>query len=181
MLPALRARLLAVEDAASAYANATAVVAVILREREGLEVLVMERARRASDPWSGHWSFPGGRRHADESLLDAVCRETGEEVGLDVRGSSPLGCMPARSPGNRPGILVLPFVFQWEGTAEPRAGAEATTVRWVPVAELRRTRTETDIRIRGRVVRMPAFVDGTRTIWGFTYRVLEDLLALLPQ
>ena len=181
MLPALRARLVAVEDATAKYGEAAAAVAVLLRERQGLEFLAMERASRASDPWSGHWSFPGGRRHAGESLFDAVVRETEEEVGLDVRGATLLGCMEARAPGNRPELLVLPFVFQWEGAGEPRPGPETASVAWVAIAELTKTRSSFTIIFRDRERRMPAFVKDRRTIWGFTYRLLEDLLALLPQ
>ena len=181
MLPALRARLVAVEDANAKYGEAAAAVAVLLREREGLEFLAMERAARASDPWSGQWSFPGGRRHAGESLFDAACRETEEEVGLDVRGSTLLGCMEGRAPGNRPDLLVLPFVFEWDGVGEPRPGPETASVAWVPIGELTKTRSSFTIVFRDRERQMPAFVKDRRTIWGFTYRLLEDLLALLPQ
>lgn len=177
MLPALRANLLAVDDALRLYGTAGAAVAAILRERGGLEVLVMERARRESDPWSGQWSFPGGRRHAGESLSETVVRETEEEVGLSLRRSPVLGCIPARSPGNRPEFLVLPFVFAWTGGGEPAPGPEAVSTAWVSLAELAGTRTTATIRLRGRDFDMPAFVNRTRTIWGFTHRLLEDLLA----
>jgi len=169
-----------VDEASARHGDAAAVVAILLRERGGLAVLVIERARRDSDPWSGHWSLPGGRRHGDEPLFEAVCRETEEEVGLSPRGSELLGCLPAQAPGNRPEVLVLPFVFRWDGEAEPRAGPEVASLAWVSLADLRRTRTTLTIRIRNRERPMPAFADGRRTIWGFTYRVLEDLLRLLP-
>ena len=181
MLSALRTRLVAADAALSAYANASAAVAILLREREGLDVLVMERARRDTDPWSGHWSFPGGRRRADELLFEAVCRETEEEVGLSPRTSDLLGCMVARAPANRPGLLVLPFIFRWDGTGEPASGPEVASVAWVSLAELTRTRTTATITFRDRERPMPAFSDGRRTIWGFTYRLLEDFLALLSQ
>ena len=168
------------DDALARWGDAQASVAVLLRERGGLAVLVTERARRESDPWSGHWSFPGGRRRAGESPLDAACRETEEEVGLALRECPPLGCLAARSPRNRPELLVLPIVFAWDRDAEPRLGPEVASVEWVPLAELPRTRTTLTIVIQGRERPMPAFADGRHTIWGFTYRVLEDLLPLVP-
>jgi len=170
----------AVEDALARWGDAQAAVAVLLRERDRIEVLVTERARRESDPWSGHWSFPGGRRRAGESPLDAACRETEEEVGLALRECPPLGCLAARSPRNRPELLVLPILFAWDRDAEPRPGPEVASVEWVPLAELPRTRTTLTIVIQGRERPMPAFADGRHTIWGFTYRVLEDLLPLVP-
>ena len=179
VLPGLRTRLVAVDAALREYGSASAVVAVLLRERGGLDVLVMERATRASDPWSGHWSFPGGRRNKEESLLGAVRREAEEEVGLSL-AVAPIGCLPARAPANRPELLVLPFVFTWDGTTEPHASSpEVASVAWVPIAELAGTRGTMTVMFREQERAMPAFVSGRRTIWGFTYRLLEDLLALV--
>lgn len=177
----MRPRLLAVEEGARMYGDASAAVAVLLREREGLEVLVMERAKRQTDPWSGHWSFPGGRRQKGESLLSAACRETEEEIGVAPDPAEAIGCMAARAPANRPELLVLPFVFRWMMDQEPRLGPEVASTAWVPLWDLRSTRATATIRIRDRDVRMPAFVEGSRAVWGFTYRLLEDLLALLPR
>ncbi len=181
MLPDLRRKLLAVEDAVRVYGAASAAVAILLRERERLEVLVMERAKREGDPWSGQWSFPGGRRNPGEPLVDAVCRETEEEIGLRATPSELLGCIAARSPANRLGVLVLPFVFRWDRTEEPRPGPEVASVAWVVIEDLVAARTTARIRLRNRELRTPAFVNGSRTIWGFTYRLLEDLLAVLVQ
>lgn len=180
MLPALRARLLPKDDALSRFDDATAAVAILLRGEGAIEVLLTERATRESDPWSGQWSFPGGRRQAGESLFETACRETEEEIGLSPRGSDVVGCLPARSPGNRQKMIVLPFVFHWTGGGEPRPGPEVASTAWVSLAELPKTRTTTTIHIRGREFEMPAFVSGSRTIWGFTYRLLEDLLEVLP-
>ena len=178
MLDRLRERLLAVDDALALYGSATAAVAILLRERGGLAVLVQERAARESDPWSGQWSFPGGRREGGELLPETARRETEEEVGLFLPDGEVLGCLEARSPGNLQ-ILVLPFVFAWTRDEEPRPGPEVASTAWVPLADLPRTRTTAKIRVRERELEMPAFVDGRRTIWGFTYRLLEDLLTTL--
>ena len=40
-------------------------VAIILRQKkENHEVLMIKRADREGDPWSGHMAFPGGRRES---------------------------------------------------------------------------------------------------------------------
>lgn len=50
-----------------------------------LDLLFIQRAPRATDPWSAHIAFPGGRREpSDTSDLHAAIRETREEVGLDL-------------------------------------------------------------------------------------------------
>ena len=67
-----------------------AAVAAILRESEGkLELLLIRRSSRASDPWSGQMALPGGRRDpSDPSLRQTAIRETLEEVGLDLAEQS---------------------------------------------------------------------------------------------
>ena len=90
-----------------------AAVAVILRERDGaLEVLVIRRAERAGDRWSGHAALPGGKvSESDTSIDDTALRETLEEVGLDLRAighaASQFGNHIQRAPGvigrSRPG------------------------------------------------------------------------------
>ena len=174
----LRARLLAADIALERYADARAVVAILIRDRGAPMVLVMERAKRDSDPWSGHWSFPGGRRNPGEPLLDAIRRETEEEVGLSTTGQEILGCLEARPPTNRREMLVVPFVFAWDREDEPKLGPEVASAEWIPLLELPRTRTTMTIMIRERERAVPAFVRSPWAIWGFTYRLLEDLLKL---
>lgn len=175
----LRSRLLAADVAVAQCADARAVVAILLRDERDPDVLVMERAKRDTDPWSGHWSFPGGRRNPGEPLLDAVQRETEEEVGLSVGQHEVLGCLGARPPANRMEMLVLPFVFAWDGEDPSTPGPEVASVQWIPLQELRRSRATMTIKIRERERPMPAFVRHPWAIWGFTYRLLEDLLALV--
>lgn len=50
-----------------------------------LEVLLIQRAPRAGDPWSAHLALPGGRR--DEDDVDDIAtarRETLEEIGINL-------------------------------------------------------------------------------------------------
>ena len=69
-----------------------AAVALMLREREGLEVFVIKRADRVGDPWSGHMALPGGRKEpTDEDAYDTARRETIEEVGVDLSEGKLLG------------------------------------------------------------------------------------------
>src|SRR5689334_10230467 len=64
-----------------------AAVAAVLRDRGGeAEVLLIRRAQKETDPWSGHMAFPGGRQDpSDRDLLHTAVRETEEEVGLELR------------------------------------------------------------------------------------------------
>ena len=81
---------------------------------EGAEVLLIRRAEREGDPWSGHMAFPGGHIEAGESPLEAAIRETEEEVGLALaRHSTLLGPLPGPcpGPGSARGYGDLPLRF----------------------------------------------------------------------
>ena len=61
-----------------------AAVAVVLAPDPD-SVLLIRRADREGDRWSGHLAFPGGRwSPGDAGLVDTARRETLEEVGLDL-------------------------------------------------------------------------------------------------
>src|SRR5205823_13633873 len=116
------------------------------RERtEGLECLLGERRKREGDPWSGQIGLPGGRHHTeDETLLNTAHRETREEVGIDVGSyAETLGHMAPRAPGNKPELLVVPFVAIATAPLEASPGPEMTSVFWVPLSALPATQGKT--------------------------------------
>jgi 8-oxo-dGTP diphosphatase len=43
---------------------------------------VLLNQRRAGTAMAGSWEFPGGKREAQESAWDALCRELAEELGI---------------------------------------------------------------------------------------------------
>lgn len=64
------------------HLSQTAAVVVIEWQQS---LLFIRRQERSGDPWSGHFSFPGGRPElADKNLAATACREVKEEVGLNL-------------------------------------------------------------------------------------------------
>ncbi len=178
----LREVLLPLELAeAELRAKPAAAVMVLLRNRvEGLEVLLGQRVRRERDPWSGQIGLPGGRRHdSDGSLLATALRETKEEVGLDLEGSAEiLGHMAPRAPGNLLDLLVVPFVALAKDELDPVVGPEMEVTFWAPLRELPASWGRTSVLTSIGELTVPAYLWNRRVIWGFTYRVLEELLVL---
>jgi len=160
---------------------AAAVMLLLGEEDRGLEVLLGERRKREGDPWSGQIGLPGGRHHTeDETLLRTAIRETIEEVGVNVRESAEvLGHMAPRAPGNKPEMLVVPFVALATGPLAPTPGPEMASIFWVPLADLPGTQGKVQVHTILGELTVPAFMYGERLIWGFTYRILEELLVFV--
>ena len=156
-------------------------VAVVLRDaRPGLETLLIRRAERAGDPWSGHMAFPGGRAGPDEPLLDTAVRETAEEVGLDLsRGAALLGGLDeiqAVGRGLALGLSIQPFVFGLSGAPGPlRLSHEVASAHWLPLAELLDPASLAPFPYEheGVLLDLPSRRVGGLVIWGLTFRMLE--------
>jgi 8-oxo-dGTP pyrophosphatase MutT (NUDIX family) len=172
---------------AEAAAVAYAAVAMVLREGgeggKGAEVLFIERAMRPDDPWSGHMAFPGGRLEGgDDSTRTAACRETREEVGLELGRAEYLGHiadLAGRSGAPKP-MLVSAHAFHIDED-QPLAldPNEVRSAFWFPLAELHDEARRTIHRIPQLPDHpFPAIVVGEperHFVWGLTYRFLEEM------
>lgn len=112
------------------------VAALILREAAGdgvagLEVLICQR--KADQPMSLKWEFPGGKIEAGESSEDALARELNEELGIKAMIGRRV--VRIRHKYRNGGTIDLQFfvVREFEGTLENRIFND---VRWAPLAEL---------------------------------------------
>jgi 8-oxo-dGTP pyrophosphatase MutT (NUDIX family) len=166
-------------------ARAQAAVALLLVEPEpgaALELLLIERALRTGDPWSGHMALPGGRREAsDADLLATALRETQEETAVELSGSQLLGALADLRPLLNPEreLLVRPYVFALRGRPAVRASAEVARYDWVSARALRASLCETEMQHGGRMLRLPTYCVGERRVWGMTQRILAPVLDLL--
>lgn len=165
-----------------------AAVALVLRPGvEGTpEVLLMQRAERPGDRWSGQISLPGGHREpGDPHLAFTAARETREEVGLvlDPEGGR-LGHLPAvqaRARGRRLPLSIAPVVFAWPADGRIRLGEEARDAFWFPLTRAARGELDRVHRYphQGKVLELPSWHHEGRTVWGLTHGILGGLLELL--
>lgn len=160
-----------------------AAVALVVRGCVDLQVLLIKRARREDDPWSGHMALPGGRRDpADPSLLHTAVRETREETGVDLDElGTHLGRLVEVHPHilRLPRISVTPHVFGAHAETPARAASdEIEAVHWVPLAVLRHPSTlgEVEIPLPGGSRNFPCLRVANDVVWGLTYRILDNFM-----
>lgn len=153
-----------------------AAVAVVLH---GSRLLLMKRTERASDPWSGHVSLPGGRHELeDPHLLATAIRETKEELGIELTQTRLLGSLPVLHPNNAGpnGIEVTPFVFVSTQLLDAQPSAEAQAVFWLPLDEVASGRLDGSFLHPGSAVSFPSWQYQGYTVWGLTMRIVRELL-----
>ena len=188
-LETIRARLTPYQPSLIAEPKvARASVALVLAPAdEGVELLLIRRATRDNDPWSGHIAFPGGRRDpSDPDPIATAIRETREEVGIDlVTDAEPIGRLDelraiARQ---RPLDLVIsPIVFSLRRPVTLALSArEVTGAVWVPLAFLASADARSTHRrtLDGVSSDFPALRYGDYTIWGLTHRILDGFLTIV--
>lgn len=164
-------------------------VCVLLREHENQnEVLLMRRAIREGDPWSGHVSFPGGRMDPDDAdALAAAKRELEEEVGYQAHDAEPLGrlsdVVTRRHEAMRP-MIVTPYAFRVPNDSEFQINHEATETFWCPLEFLAddNNREEMEWKLGKKPlevpVKLPCYFFEGRRIWGLTLLMLDELIKL---
>jgi 8-oxo-dGTP diphosphatase len=163
-----------------------AAVAIVHARSPEESILLIRRTERAEDSWSGHWSFPGGRRHVeDPDILHTALRELEEECGIRLGREQVETQLPHVLARRRVGpyVLVAPFVFRIEQqlatTLDTREAAES---RWVPLSLLRDPSRHALRPVPGRPpeILFPGVAMGGTPLWGFTYRLITDWLDLVP-
>ena len=163
-------------------------VAMILQVRRGeLHILMIKRADREGDPWSGHMAFPGGRMDPDDAHGFAVAiRETSEEVGLQLGPEdrcigrlSELNARPRRRASL--GMAVSPFVFKLEREVEFTPNYEVAEVVWVPLEFLldSANREKMTWDYKGVNIPMPCYMYQGRRIWGLSLMMLDELMDVI--
>lgn len=164
-----------------------AAVAVVLREtNQGAQALLVERARRPGDPWSGDMAFPGGRVDAGDELSAsrAACRETVEEIGLAIGRRDGIGRLSDRLSldHRRRGLMVIsPFVYRWPAEGCLQTNHEIAGCEWISLAWLAEHthRQRLDWRLGPIALGMPSYELGDqRHLWGLTLGMLDELIAL---
>ncbi len=165
-------------------ATRRAAVAIVLHELEGEVCLLMiRRAQRAGDPWSGHMAFPGGRRDPeDRDDRSCAIRETREEIALDLdllgNEICSLSDVNTGWRADRPEMLVAPFVFTVDQLPQLQPNYEVDSVVSVPLAFLldRGNRVPLKWEWRGTQVESDSYLYHEHRIWGLSLMMIDELI-----
>jgi 8-oxo-dGTP pyrophosphatase MutT (NUDIX family) len=164
-----------------------AAVAIMVREgSDATEMLMIRRATREGDPWSGHMGFPGGRRDLeDASNFSCALRETREEIGVDLsQWGTPLGELSDVNTGwrkDRPEMLVTPFIFQVSELPALTPNYEVDDVVWVPLHFLMNdaNREPLEWDWKGKKMETDSYLYDSYRIWGLSLMMIDEMTGLL--
>ena len=106
-----------------------AVAAGILRDATG-RILITERL--GGGPFHGMWEFPGGKIASHESAEQALARELGEELGIELQDSAHFMHLEHDYP-DRSVSIDFYLVRSWKNDPE---GLEGQQLRWVEAGAL---------------------------------------------
>ncbi len=161
--------------------TATAAVAIIRSLVPSESFLVLRRVVHPEDPWSGHFSFPGGRKDAtDQDLLATCVRETREETGILLHPDQLEQRLPLEpaGQGSQHRLLVEPFLFTIENQPDlTLCQQEIQSACWLSVEQFQNTTRHRNVEMfPGRL--FPAYPLEDYYLWGFTYRLLLTILRM---
>ena len=105
------------------------VAAGILRDATG-RILITERL--GGGPFHGMWEFPGGKIASNESAEQALARELGEELGIELQDSAHFLPLEHDYPDRSVSIDFF-LVRSWKNDPE---GLEGQQLRWVEAGAL---------------------------------------------
>jgi 8-oxo-dGTP pyrophosphatase MutT (NUDIX family) len=156
----------------------------LLCARQPDSILIIRRAERLGDPWSGQMGLPGGRASVEDSdLMATAMRETREEVGIHLDPMDCIATLDDLVPQTvlLPRIRVRPFVFLLERHREVVPNEEVAGSWWVPVDALLSDGTYGvyEVQPGNLVMNRPGYRLQDGVVWGMTERILTPFFDLL--
>ncbi|MDD2852208.1 MAG: CoA pyrophosphatase [Desulfuromonadaceae bacterium] len=160
-------------------------VAMLLHQgATDVEILFIQRAAHDLDPWSGHIAFPGGKLEEGELECQAASRETHEEIGIDLEQGRYLGRLSDIVGTNLPVRVSCCLFCVDRESCLPILNEEVSDLFWVSLSDLRdplRHRSSWvdfgDKRLEVPSIQLP--VENKPVLWGITYRLVMQFMAML--
>src|SRR5256885_7861010 len=174
------------QPAEASGARPAAVSLVLVEGAGGAESLLIKRAERPGDPWSGQIACAGGRRDPrDRDLVGTAMRETREETGVELAAAERLGVLDDIAPRytTLPPVVVRPFVFALSRRPVLTTNAEVQRAFWVSLARLSHpdSRSEMTLPLPEGERTFPAYRLGDHVTLGMTERILTPFVHMITK
>ena len=102
-----------------------------------------------------------------------------EEVGIDLaKTGEELGALSIGQPMRRLDMKVQPWVYGLTQRPKVEIGPEVSSAFWASLPNLSSRKTTSEVLIRDQQITVECFVIDQKVVWGYTYRVLTELLQL---
>lgn len=162
-----------------------AAVAIVVQERPllGPCLLMIQRAEREGDPWSGQMAFPGGKRDAvDEHITHTALREVQEELGIEPAllhrcgRLSDILARPYRL--QQKPMVVSPLLFASDAELVFNPNEEVADVLWVPLAHFLNPehRQSMSWAKYDKPLNLPCYYYQEKRIWGLSLLMIDELV-----
>jgi 8-oxo-dGTP pyrophosphatase MutT (NUDIX family) len=165
------------DDSEEKNASSKAAVMLLLHgDPLNPHIILTERAKHLNHH-AGEVAFPGGMKEpCDHNLLATALRETEEEIGLTSDKIELLGMLPSESP--RLSMLrVAPFMGWVKSPYHLQSDpSEISAVFNFPLKLLLNTEGYEYFELSESKIQLPCVIYGEYKIWGFTLKVMVDML-----
>lgn len=153
----------------------------------GPELLLVQRAKRAGDPWSGDMAFPGGRQQTeDRHSRDTAMRETVEETGIVLTKNDCMGRLSdvvTRKHEHWRPMVVTPWLFRAPQETAWVPNRELVDYVWIPLSLFadQASRQQMRWRVGPMRLRVPYYRHEGYRVWGLTLMMINGLLKVLDR
>ncbi|XP_053610530.1 nudix hydrolase 3 [Plodia interpunctella] len=133
---------------------------------------------------SGQVSFPGGKIDEGETEIDAVLRETHEEIGFNARDVEIWEKMPIIQGRNKEMIIhpIVGVLNNMNVDNLVRSVDEVEDIFTVPMKELCNIENHGHLKLQREKIILPVYTFGKYTIWGITGMITHLFLqCFLPE
>jgi 8-oxo-dGTP diphosphatase len=112
----------------------TACNVLVLRNECGCEEVLLSKRRIGSG--AGSFAVPGGKKLADESVVECVKRELQEEVGIEYRAGRPISYRETNEPGFPKVRSIGIAATSWHGKPRRVEHLAHSEWNWYPLSNL---------------------------------------------
>ncbi|MGB1383589.1 MAG: NUDIX hydrolase [Porticoccaceae bacterium] len=162
--------------------DSKAAVLLLLHGNPNDPLIILTRRATHLKSHAGEVAFPGGMKESyDSDLLATALRETEEEIGLPSRAVNILGRLPADSPRTN-NVRVAPFMGWVDSpySLNPNP-SEIEAVFHLPLRFLLDIKHYQYFYLGEGKIQLPYVMYEDYKIWGFTLKVMVDMLNTLLQ